>query len=400
MIMMFMVLGTACGRSSTEHNDNPDNAKELIDTYQVKVESMTEEEGEKEMLTKLEDGLEIIHSNGVAILADLFVDEGKIIFGDIDGTIKAIHMGDGNVVWEQQLDSRLASGFISYNKQIITTSGDALYFLNRVTGEITSHYKPDTDKLPRRMDKWDYHESAPNLLGDIVYYGTSFGQVHAVSAIDGRLLQIYDPKVATDSAPIRSKPLIMGDYLIFGDFFGRVFCMSIDSAEVIWTYKAEDAIVADIISYGNTIIFSGRDTFVRALDIDTGDLVWQFRDLLGSSWITGDPYIYSGKLIIATSDSKNVYIIHPETGDLEFTYKTKENVFTGPIVYNDQLIIADGSAYAQSIGTINIYQLDGDRENLHQYQVKSNVFSQPVLVEDHLYFATRDGNLYQLDMTK
>ena len=116
-------------------------------------------------------------------------------------------------------------------------------------------------------------ETTPLMADGKLYVTGSWGHVLAYDARTGALLWHFDPKVAKD--------------------YGRHACC--------------DVVNRGVALWGSTVVAASLDGKLRALDRDTGEVVWAVNTLINdvdSYTITGAPRVVNGKVIIGNGGAE------------------------------------------------------------------------------------------------
>jgi len=117
-----------------------------------------------------------------------------------------------------------------------------------------------------------------------------------------------------------------------------------------------------------------------------GTLIWRYK--------TGDdvyssPTIYNGKLYIGSNDYY-IYCLNTSDGSLIWKYKTGSFVESSPTIYNDKLYVGSWDNY--------IYCLNAsDGSLIWKYKTGSFVESSPTIYNDKLYAGSCDNYIYCLN---
>lgn len=93
--------------------------------------------------------------------------------------------------------------------------------------------------------------------------------------------------------------------------------MDASSGKLVWKYPAKEAVLGAVTIDNNIAYIGAGDHTMRALDIKTGKLVWEYSNVKG--YIETRPLIYRGKLIFGAWDT-NMYALDMHTGQLLWTW--------------------------------------------------------------------------------
>lgn len=207
---------------------------------------------------------------------------------------------------------------------------------------------------------WNRYESASPLLNQTeIYVGGSDARLHVLSAATG-LVQ----KRITLPGKLKSKPTLAGNALLVGTDQGHLLSFNTQTWEQNWQQKLDSELPGSILVSGNQVyVVTGLAT-LYALDLQTGDILWDQRRplsaglglktlpnplILGDKLVIGNP---SGKLdFIRLSDG--VLLFDVAIGDSK---KPFPNIATDPILIDQNKIAVasfnQGLAVLDTMGVI------------------------------------------------
>lgn len=145
--------------------------------------------------------------------------------------------------------------------------------------------------------------------------------------------------------------------------------------------------VASEITSGGFI--SQRENIVWALEAETGNYRWEFKDAAGQ-YIEGGALSEDNTTFIIGNGDGNVYALDAESGDLKWTFKTEERVWATPLVVGDTVYIGsmDHRLYALSMD---------DGEMIWSFEANGAFAGTPALYDGVLYLGAFDDKLYAID---
>lgn len=167
--------------------------------------------------------------------------------------------------------------------------------------------RPDfsiNQKYPQVKAVWTY-QSAANVIstpavvnGDFVVFGNQNGLVEARDLETGKKRWAYQT-----GGPIFSSPAVMGGDIVFGAADGYVYCLS-EFGTLRWKYKTGAAVLGSPLIRNGVVYIGGSDHHFRALDIESGSLLFDFDGLQGP--MVSQPVI-SGNVLLFGAWDKNLY---------------------------------------------------------------------------------------------
>lgn len=372
---------------NTSNTDQPEEDK-MSKSTDANVEQ-TKEKVEDQ--PENEDGWSFQTKRG--IVATPLLHNDKIFFGSKDGTFYAVDINTHEAVWTYEVGNPIHGKAAILDNTVFFSCADVFYALDINTGNELWVYDLEQDSTKtKRKDDWDYHDATPVIDRGVVYFGCCTGGIRGFEAATGELVWEFD---VDTNIPVRSTPLIYEDVLYYGDWNGKYQAVDIKTKQLIWRNEYNGSFQSSVAISDNILIIGGRDTRIHALDISSGNQLWEYQDPKGS-WITGDPTIEDGIVYIPTSDAKLVYALNLYDGSIVNTYPIYRNSFTKALITDNLMFISSGDAYASpGTGKIEVYQIDKPDAVLWEIAVPTGgVFTSPILADGMIYYGCLDGSLY------
>lgn len=155
-------------------------------------------------------------------------------------------------------------------------------------------------------------ESQAIVYDGMIYVTGSYSRVYAIDAATGDEIWEYDARLPEGIMPccdvINRGVAIYGDKVYFGTLDAKVVALDRKTGKVVWSKKVDDykegytITAAPIIVDGKVIIGNAGGEFgvvgkVRALDAETGNIVWERPTVEGHvGTLNGKPSTMTGKL--------------------------------------------------------------------------------------------------------
>jgi len=191
----------------------------------------------------------------------------RVVFHGAGGTT-AWHAGDFladthpsvSVRWRTLLGGSTKSTPAVWGDLLLVGADDGcLYALGKARGKVRWRAQTGGDIL-----------GGPLVLGDRAYVGSGDGKLHEVDSV-GRVSRTFDA-----GAPIYSSPAPAGDSIIVATAAGTVHAVDRASLKERWRSEAPEYAIEDTLFVaGDTVCLGAWDTFVYALDAQTGALRWR-----------------------------------------------------------------------------------------------------------------------------
>lgn len=158
--------------------------------------------------------------------------QNNLIVGFSDGSVLALNMERGTVVWERQLSFSqrfrdVDSGPVLDGEFIyVATYDDRLFKLNASSGEVV----------------WSYHEGGftdPLVYENNVYYTSSTGKIISLEKETGALVWEKDLKTGVASSPVYFRGL-----LLFGEWDGQLRAVNALNGESVSSFTTGRGVVS------------------------------------------------------------------------------------------------------------------------------------------------------------
>jgi outer membrane protein assembly factor BamB/tetratricopeptide (TPR) repeat protein len=230
--------------------------------------------------------------------------------------------------------------------------------------------------------------SAPMVIGDTAYVGTTAGVMHAVSTSDP-FPELWSADLGS---PILATPAAADGTLYVGTEGGVLWAVDEQSGEATRCYESGDTIVTSPVIAGDTVFIPARDAqnlyavqvgscvpaqgiflyqkvtsspayadgvlyvangnLVQAYDATTRELIWQYPSVDSASHLGGTagwPVVADGVLYF-TTDEPFLYAVDLSTQELLWRYQLDGRVVNRPAVMNGSVVVGDLSGTVVAIG--------------------------------------------------
>ncbi len=191
----------------------------------------------------------------------------RVCFREADGTV-VWKAGDFvadthrqvRVAWRAMLGGSSKSTPAFLGDLVLVGANDGrLYALDGRSGKVRWTVQTGGDVL-----------GGPLVRGEKAYVGSADGKLYEVTA-KGSVARTFDA-----GAPIYSSPAAAKDAVVVATSAGTVHAVSLDTFEEKWRSDAPEYAIEDTLFVTDDLVcFGAWDTFIYALDADTGDLRWK-----------------------------------------------------------------------------------------------------------------------------
>jgi len=200
----------------------------------------------------------------------------------------------------------------------------------------------------------------------------------------GIILWEHTSSIGEFGNAIYSSPVKDGDIIYITSWNGNISAIDIKSNDKIWetnvgwSSSSSPTIIEDIVYVG-----SSEGTY--CLDKKSGEIIWKNENGV----VTSKP-AYANHIVYCGSHDGNIYALNNENGKLEWSFETRNEIYSSPIVDNDVLYIGSNDGYLYAIDVIN-------RDLKWKFKTDGPITSAPCLADNVLYFGSWDGNLYSIN---
>jgi len=253
------------------------------------------------------------------------------------------------------------------------------------TGYSTSVVPPSNVTFLKFVTDWSFH-SSPVLSGDMLYFGSDSGKIHAVNIATGK--EIWNHSTGSSAW---ASPLVVGDAVFIGSMDGNMYALDKMDGSLRWYFAANDSIVSSAKYANGVVVFGSHDGNVYFVDGNTGLQVIPPFVTGGQIWDT--PAIVNDTAIIGSNDG-NVYRLYLSnaTKMWNFTLSSAPSGFvkySSPAVEGGRVFIGSDDHYA--------YAIDLETGNLvWKFQSGNFIYSSPGVHGGRVFVHSTDGNLYAL----
>ncbi|MEC8331065.1 MAG: outer membrane protein assembly factor BamB [Pseudomonadota bacterium] len=278
---------------------------------------------------------------------------GRVIFAASEnGTVLAVNLDSGDVLWRSRLDERLITGGVGAGGGlVIVGSRDAeVIALDQSTGETLWIGQVTSEVVAQ-----------PIVNEEIVVVQTVDDKVTALDNVSGEQRWIYESTQPPLTLRGTSRPVFTpADTVIAGFSNGTLVSVSADDG--VWRWEERVAVPegrydidrvididGDLVLDGNRIFASSYQGNLIALDVATGRIVWGLQDASSYHGITQG----FGNLYYC-NDESHVVAVRDESEDIVWCNEDLQhrNV-TAPTAISNYVAVADFEGYVHLISQID-----------------------------------------------
>jgi outer membrane protein assembly factor BamB len=287
-----------------------------------------------------------------AIEATPVIANNRVVVVDVMGTITAIDLGTGEILWTQSYET----GFV----------GAAAIAVN-----------------PARSDS---NASESNGSLPLVYAGDVEGNVYCWSLADGELKW----KQTTDGQ-IDGSPSFFKNLVLITSQDGKLYAFDTVDGKPQWQYETGDQIRCSPTIVDSQTLLGGCDAKLHRVDLNTGTAAGPAVPLSGP---TGSTPAAGDQCIVVPAMDGTVFGIKRSDFSIQWKYNDpdQEQEYRNDAAVSDKLVVL--SSVRKSVDALSLE--DGTRQ--WQYIPKKRSDASPVIAGEDVWLATADGRLIRLSL--
>lgn len=353
---------------------------------------------------------------------------GDLVYiGGLDSILHAIDLQTGKEVWQFKSGGAIRSTVFADDEYVYLNGGDGnIYCLVRYDGALQWIFQTGGKE---RYDFADYFDSAPVVVDNLLYVGSSDFNLYALDATNGSEIWHYP----TDGM-VHTTPAIANGGIYFGSFDGYVYALDAQNGTLRWKFKTvghryfpKGEVQGSPVITDQLIVIGARDYNVYAIDRENGYCHWN--KSFQNGWGLSNT-VFKDTLLIAGADERKIICVNEKSGS-EFWNKPMEFLIFGNLVFSQKMFyvgttngklhgfdrisgervwqfeteeyLEKRSAYFKDDDTYreDIYSIIKSNEEFLEVECElGGVFSTPALVNDLLLFSSTNGKLYCLEEAK
>ncbi len=212
-----------------------------------------------------------------------------------------------------------------------------------------------------------------------------------------------------NSAPFNSQIKIFKDKFFIVDSENVIKCFSIKDGSVIWSFKTEKPFIKSqkknsLVIKNNKVIFNNSLGDITALDLYTGDLIWQtptqkkaiYEDAL---FLKNADLVVGKNSIFLSNNTNNFFSINADTGIIN--WKQKINSELTPTFINNLVFSITNEGYFVIIDneTGNLIRSTYIFKNIKKKKLKKFKPVGFIVGKKNIYLTTTNGRLFVIDIS-
>lgn len=195
---------------------------------------------------------------------------------------------------------------------------------------------------------------------------------------------------ASTNVRTKSSPVLNQDILYFGNDKGSVFAYD-SRGELVWKYDTGSNTEAPPLVFGGTVFVGSADGYLRALDKNSGKLLYSYKT---DNKISGSANYWEASSksgIVFGSYDYFLHCIEPNSGKLLWKVETDNYINGTPAVFGDRVIFGGCDGILRVVDVLT--GRETDTINIGVY-----IASSPAIYFGRAFLGDYDGELYCVDI--
>lgn len=311
---------------------------------------------------------------------------GKLVFAaNTVGDVYALDINTGAKVWSYRTGGKVYSTPM-YDKGIVVvgSSDHSIYGLDAKTGKVEWQVRTGKAVL-----------GSPAIYKGKAFIGGSDAVFRCVSVADGKVLWTFD-RVKNY---VSTLPTIADGKVIFGSWGNGFYALDINTGDLIWEWnnghsnRMFSAAACYPVVSNNRVFIVAPDRFMTALDLNTGSVIWRekkdnirVRESMGLSMNKKLVYAKTmdGELIGVSTTADNMDIVWKS--ELSLPYE-----LTPSAIYSDRNVVF----VPNNSGLLSAIDSNSGRV-LWQYKISNGMVNPPLVLKNKVIVSTMDGKIVSL----
>jgi len=310
-------------------------------------------------------------------------DGNRIYAASRDGNVSAFHPETGKRDWQTELGTELSAGpGVGEGLVAVGTADGLIIVLEAKTG----------------IERWRANLkgetlSAPVMSGDLVIVATIDSRLHALRALDGSELWVVEQSTPLLTMRGSATPAISGNTVIAGFDNGRLLAVDLDTGNIVWdamlvppSGRSDLERLSDVdgrISVvGQDVYASGYQGRVAALAAESGQVLWA-REISSYVGVAAD-----WTNVYTTNDDGEIVALYRRNGTESWRQDSLlRREPTLPVAFHTTVAVGDLEGYLHFFSVIDGAPVARLRMG------KQAISSSPVVVAGRLYVQSDSGDI-------
>jgi outer membrane protein assembly factor BamB len=253
------------------------------------------------------------------------VSDGIAYVDNYYGTLSALSMGNGHVLWHASLGAirEASSPAVDGDTVVAHSRGGRVFVFDRISGKQLWSW-PSAGQI----------ESSPVVVGGVDYFGDAAGEIYALDLRRHRLLWRYG-----DGCKITASAAVVGGTVYLGDYCGRLVALRAASGSLRFSASAGSPVYGTSAVANGRVFVPSRDSGALVAFTTSGRELWSVST---GAYVYGAPAVAGGRVFFGSYNGR-LYCVSAATGRIQWT------AYAGGSISGSPTVVA-GIVYAGSFG--------------------------------------------------
>jgi len=201
--------------------------------------------------------------------------------------------------------------------------------------------------------------------------------------------------------PLFSSPIVSENLVYFGGIDSFLYAVDINSGKERWKFHTNGEIRSNVCIDDNQLFLNGGDGSLYALNKKNGEILWKFNTGGEKKYDFADYFqstpVIKNKILYFGSGDGNLYAVNFETGHLVWMFHTGDIVHSTPAISNNKLFFGSFDGFVYAVDLKSGEQVWQFKTVGHRYFPKGEVQGSPGIFKNIVFIGARDYNVYALD---
>ena len=189
------------------------------------------------------------------------VEDGAVYVSNYERKLFAVSITDHTLLWEIELPASIASSPV--------ISEGSIYFGTFDRNLYAVAINDGSEKWKFEGGNWFW--ATPIVKDGVVYAGCLDHQIYALDAITGEKLWQF-----VADAPVVATPVFSDNLLVAASESGEMYILEPDSGVLVRSVSIGYQVMGPLYAEENIVYVHARNRCVYAIDVQSGDTVWEF----------------------------------------------------------------------------------------------------------------------------
>jgi outer membrane protein assembly factor BamB len=234
--------------------------------------------------------------------------------------------------------------------------------------------------------------AGPSAEGEVIVASLKKARVSGLNAEDFSVLWTFptgdeEPKI--DLEAVYATPVIAEDTVYVAGYSGQVYALDLESGEEVWDqpFESVDPVIAGLTLGGSTLYVATDAGAVIALDVAEGSEIDRFN---GGDGVWGAPWLADGVLYVPSVGGV-LYALDAVTLDVVWSFRTNHGLVSDPV-------LTDGTVLVGGIDR-ELHAVDAESgDEAWSYKADNWFWGRPLVDNGTVYAPNLDGKLFALSL--